>query len=74
MDEGGKVLDSKVLGQSNKPKFQDKCRTSFKIEEPCQAQKRIPQKQCDLDSKVNQGKNQTQKPQEGGPSQLKPLE
>ena len=74
MDEGGRELDSKALGQSKKSKCQDKGGTSLGFEEPSQAQKRIPQKQQDLDSKANQGENQTQKPQEEGPSQLKTLE
>ena len=68
MDEGVRELDSKALGQSKKSKCQDKGRTSLGFEEPSKPWKRILQKQEDLDSKANQGKNQTQKHQKGGPS------
>ena len=59
-------LDSKALGQSKKSKCQDKGGISLEFEEPSQAQKRIPLKQQDLElQSEQQGKNQTQKPQEG---------
>ena len=47
----------------------------MEFEEPSQAQKRIPQKQQDLELlSEQQSKNHIQKPQEGGQRQLKTLE
>ena len=74
MDDGGRELDSKALGQSKKPKCQDKGGTSFESQEPSKAWKRIPQKGDLKQQNEQQGKNQTPKPQEWGPSQLKTLE
>ena len=53
-------MESKALGQSKKTKCQDIGGTSLEFEEPSQAQKRIPQKQQDLElQSEQQGKNQT---------------
>ena len=42
LDEGGMEMESKALGQSKKPKCQDKCGTNLEFEEPSKGSEEDP--------------------------------
>ena len=73
MDEGGREVDSKPLGQSKTPISRIKVGPVWNLRSSARLRRVYLRNNEIWNSKVNQGKNQTQKPQEGGPSQLMPL-
>ena len=74
MDEGGRKLDSQALGESKTPIARIKVGPVWNLKNPAKFRRGYHRNNMIWNSKVNQGKNQTQKPNEGSLSQLMPLE